>query len=166
MTLVEHVTISPRDLVLRVASATVGASETPADTNSGPFVEACQKVTGNKKGDPWCASWVARMGVRALGDLWPIEKTGGCQALHDFGLKHGAIDSAPIAGDIFLVWHQELGRFAHTGFVVEVLNDGMCRTYEGNTSGAGSREGWMVAERTRRFKPSDRFLRWTPMVRQ
>lgn len=159
------IAIAPADLVLRVASGSIGASEVPANTNAGPYVELCQQVTGNKKGDPWCASWVARMGVRALGALWPLPLTGGCQALHDWAHAKAALVAAPAIGDVFLVWHAELGRFGHTGFVVRVSADGSCVTYEGNTSGGGSREGWLVAERTRRFTAQDRFIRWAPLVR-
>lgn len=163
---VELFQIAPVDLVLRVASATVGASEVPANTNAGPFVERCQKVTGNGKGDPWCAAFVAMVGVAALGKFWPVIKTGGCQQLHDWAARSGVVVAAPAAGDVFLIWHPEVdrGRFAHTGFVVRVNADGGCATIEGNTSGGGSREGWMVAERTRRFKPSDRFVRWASLV--
>lgn len=166
MTALAEVRIAPRDLVLRVAAATVGASEVPANTNAGPFVERCQKVTGNTKGQPWCASFVAMVGEAALGPLWPVVKTGGCQPLHDWALGRGVVHEQPTIGDVFLVWHAELGRFAHTGFVLAVRPDGNCHTIEGNTSGAGSREGWMVAQRTRRFRPEDRFVRWTELVHE
>lgn len=156
--------VAPAELVLRVASATVGASEVPANTNAGPFVERCQKVTGNAKGDPWCASFVAMVGVSALGALWPVRKTGGCAELAAWANTKAVLQKKPAAADVFLIWHGELGRFAHTGFVVSVNPDGSCVTIEGNTSGGGSREGWIVAERARRFKPVDRFIRWADLV--
>lgn len=158
-------TITPADLVLRVASATVGASEVPPNSNAGPFVEACQAVTGNRKGDAWCASFVARVGVKALGTLWPVRKTGGCKELGAWATASGVLREMPEPGDIFLVWYAEKGRFAHTGFVLSVVQGRSCRTIEGNTSGGGSREGWLVAERLRVFTPEDRFIRWADLVR-
>lgn len=159
------ITIAPIDLVLRVSAKSVGASEHPPNSNAGPYVERVQKVTGNQKGDPWCASEVADTGQIALGPAWPLPLTGGCQVLADFakakGCRYGGM---PHRGDVFLVWHPELGRFAHTGFVVLVQSDGTCVTHEGNTSGGGSREGWIKAERTRRFKPDDRFVRWVELL--
>ena len=158
------VTIAPIDLVLRVSAKSNGASEHPPNTNSGPYVERVQKVTGNHKGDPWCASEVADTGRTALGSAWPLPLTGGCQALADFAKAQGVRFLKPERGDVFLVWHPELNRFAHTGFVVRVAIDGTCVTHEGNTSGGGSREGWLKAERTRQFKPADRFIRWVKLM--
>src|SRR5690242_16523378 len=142
--------ISVVDLVLRNAAGRVGASEVPANTNSGPYVERVLKRVGLKKGQPWCAAEIADVGAMALEKAWPLPLTGGCQELHDWAVKQGVLVDKPERGDVFLVWHPELGRFAHTGFIVDVLADGSCSTHEGNTSGNGSREGWIVAERTRR----------------
>lgn len=158
------ITLSPVDLVLRVSKKSVGASEHPPNTNSGPYVERVQKVTGNRKGDPWCASEVADTGLIALGDDWPLPLTGGCQVLADFAKTKGIRFLKPERGDVFLIWHPELGRFAHTGFVVDQKADGSWVTHEGNTSGGGSREGWMKAERTRVFRPDDRFVRWINLL--
>lgn len=162
---VATVEITPADLVLRVASATVGASEVPANTNKGPFVEACLKAVDLAPGNPWCAAWVYYIGRKALGALWPLPKTGGCQFLHDWAKTALAVHEKPDAGDVFLVWHAELGRFAHTGLVVSVNPDGSCQTIEGNTSGSGSREGWIVAERARTFTAKDRFIGWAQLVK-
>jgi hypothetical protein len=65
---------------------------------------------------------------------------------------------------VFLLWYPKLNRFAHTGFCVADLGDGTWLTHDGNTSGAGSREGWMKAEQKRRFKPEDRFIRWINLL--
>lgn len=162
------ISLSPIDLVLRVSAKSVGASEHPPNTNSGPYVERVQKVTGNSKGAPWCASEVADTGVKALGKLWPLPLTASCQALADFAKLKKCRFLKPERGDVFLIWHPGLGRFAHTGFIVQVgvaVADGSCLTDEGNTSGGGSREGWMKARRVRRFKPEDRFIRWAMLLK-
>lgn len=152
------------DLVLMVSAKSIGASESPANSNAGPYVERVLKTVGLAKGNPWCAADVADTGLIALGDRWPLPLTGGCQALFEFAERKKLVAMTPSRGDVFLIWHPELARFAHTGFVVEVLPSGECITHEGNTSGAGSREGWLKAERRRRFKPTDRFIQWTALI--
>lgn len=149
------------DVLMRVALATEGASEVPANTNRGPFVERCQRITGNKAGDPWCASWLAMVGTAAVGESWPLPKTGGCQALADFAKAKGVLKDTPQDGDAFLVWHESLHRFGHTGLVLDATTRD---TISGNTSGAGSREGWIVGRRIWTFTPADRFIRWTALL--
>lgn len=163
--------ITPVDLVLLVAAKSEGASEIPADTNSGPYVERVLRRVGLKKGKPWCAAEVADTGALALGSVWPLPLTGGCQVLYEFARKRAVVYDTPERGDVFLIWHPELERFAHTGFVTSVNPDGTCNTREGNTSGGGSREGWIVSARgtdgskPRRFAREDRFIRWRELVR-
>jgi hypothetical protein len=156
--------LTPVELVLRVSAKSIGASEHPPNTNRGPYVERVQAVTGNGKGDPWCASEVADTGVIALGKLWPLPRTGGCQALANFAKAKKCRFLNPEVGDVFLLWYPTLGRFAHTGFCVSKNPDGSWITHDGNTSGGGSREGWMKAIQTRRFKKEDRFIRWTMLL--
>jgi hypothetical protein len=160
------VQIAPSDLVLRVASATVGASEVPAGSNKGPFVEACLASVDLAPGNPWCAAFVYRMGTKALGALWPLPKTGGCQFLYEWATKANAVHEKPQAGDVFLIWETALGRFGHTGFVLTVKPDGSCVTIEGNTNAGGSREGYIVAEKTRLFSLRDRFIGWAQLVKE
>lgn len=159
----QSITLNAIDLVLRVAAKSTGASEHPPNTNSGPYVERVLASVGLVKGQPWCAADVYDTGRIALGPLWPAPKTGGCQFLYEWGVGKKIVHPTPERGDVFVVWHPELGRFAHTGFIIAV--DGLtCTTHEGNTSGGGSREGWMAAERTRVFGPKDRFLRWITLL--
>lgn len=134
--------------------------EVPKASNAGPFVEPIQKTTGNKPPDPWCASFVAYAGVSSFGDSWPLPKTASCQALYEYGKKHGLLVTDPQPGDVFLLWYPKLRRYAHTGVLTGVLPDGKVATVEGNTTNDGSREGWRVLERTRTLKPEDAILRW------
>jgi hypothetical protein len=157
--------IAPIDLLLRVSAKSIGACEVPANTNAGPYVERVLKRVGLKKGDPWCAAEVADTGYLAFGEHWPLPLTGGCQVLYEFAAGHGLIAKTPSRGDVFLIWHAELRRFAHTGLIVSVpTTGGPCTTHEGNTSGGGSREGWLKAERQRHFAPEDRFIQWTSLL--
>lgn len=148
------------DILLRVAREAEGASEVPPNTNSGPFVERVLAGVGLKKGDPWCAAWVYDVGRKALGDRWPLPKTGGCAILGEFATAKNILHDIPNVGDVFLIYHAPLKRFGHTGFIVGPGND----TLSGNTSGAGSREGWMVGRRVWTFGPRDRFVRWVDLL--
>lgn len=151
------------ELVLRVSAASVGATEVPANSNAGPYVERVLATVGLKKGDPWCAAQVYDWGRTALGPLWPLPKTGGCAMLGEFAAAKRVLFDTPMVGDVFLIWHAELGRFAHTGLIRSRESNGW-GTREGNTSGAGSREGWLVADRVRTFTGKDKFVRWRTLV--
>lgn len=161
------VNIEPVDLLIRVALATEGAQESPAGSNAGPFVERCQRVTGNKPPDAWCASWLAMVGHDALGKLWPLPPTASCQELADFAKAQDVFEDVPALGDVFLVWHAKLGRFAHAGLILDAVTRPAI-TLSGNTTlpgGTGDpREGWVVARKPWTFRPEDRFVRWPSLL--
>ncbi len=148
------------EAVLRCASAFRFVREEPRNSNRGQAVETFIRFTRLDPPQPWCASYVAWVGAAMLGDGWPLPLTASCYQLHQAAKGKGLLREAPAAGDVFLTWSTGLNRMAHTGFVVTVLPDGACRTTEGNTNGGGSRDGWGVFERTRRFGAHDRFIRW------
>jgi hypothetical protein len=169
--------VTDAELLVKLALACVGAQEVPAGSNAGFFTERCQKVAGNKKGDPWCASFVAMLGQTALGARWPLPLTGSCQALAEAAGKRGALtgpySSSP--GDLFVVWFDSLRRFGHVGVVVgshqgstsaPVLLD----TVSGNTidpvwHGSGdTREGWCVSHRPWHLKDADRIITWQRLL--
>ena len=68
----------------------------------------------------WCASFVSMVGQTALGSAWPLPLTAGCQVLADVATKKKILKATPAVGDVFLIWHPSMGRFAHTGFVLAV----------------------------------------------
>lgn len=160
------ITLTPVDLLLRVAGATVGASEVPPNTNAGPYVARVLAGTHTAVGNPWCAAWVTDVGDHALGDAWPIPRTASVQHMAEWAKTQGCryLALSPHVGDVFVLWFPALKRFAHTGIVTGVTGTGEVTTVEGNTSGAGSREGWVVAARTRRLGKQDRLIRWTEVV--
>lgn len=164
------ITIMPVDLVLRVAAGRRGGSEVPPNSNLGPFVEPILLSVGLPPGNPWCAAYVYDTGSIALPGLWPGPRTGGCQVLADYARIHSVLfPGPPVRGDIFLLWEfikkEQAWRFGHTGFVTRVNADGSVLTNEGNTNGAGSREGWLVGEKTRVLGDKDRLFRW-PLLLQ
>ena len=155
--------MTDHELLVLVAGALVNVTECPPNTNKGLKVEEMLALCSLAPGNPWCAAYVAYVGRTAWGARWPLKLVGGCVSLWEDG-KAKAMDSpSPVAGGIFLVYHPEVKRLAHTGFIVRANADGSFVTREGNTSGGGSREGWGVFERTRTFKPEDRFLFPVPL---
>ena len=163
--------ITPVEMVLRVASATVGASEVPPNTNTGLYVERVLARTRTPKGNPWCASWVSDVGAIALGAEWPVVLTASVQAMCDWardkGCRYVATKVPPLPGDLFALWFPSLKRYAHVGIVWSVNADGTVQSLEGNTSQPGDnnpatqREGWCVAQRIRTLTDRDRLIRWT-----
>lgn len=160
------ITLSPVELLIKIASASVGACESPPNTNAGPYVERVLARTGTPKGSPWCAAQVTDWGVIALGEAWPVARSAYVPTIAAWADKMHCLHTTPQRGDLFVLWFEKLQRFAHIGLVTDVRPDGSIATIEGNTSGAGSREGWMVGARVRTLTPQDRVIRWEPYVRQ
>lgn len=166
------ITLEATELVLRVARGPIGACEVPAGSNRGPFVRRCLKAAGLDEGYPWCVGFAQLAGRTALGKLWPLPVTAGCAIVGEWATKRGILHDTPEPGDLFLlralVKDKEhpagLWRFAHTGFIDGPKEPEGWPTLEGNTSGEGSREGWIVAARHRNFGPADRFVRWATLL--
>lgn len=153
--------MDPVDVVLRFAKSQLYVRE--IGPNAGQVVEEYQRLCGAEKGDPWCAAFVSWCGRRALEKDWPITLSAGCHALFLDAKAKGLVRDAPKRGDVFLLWHPELGRYAHTGFVFEATG-AVFKSYEGNTNPAGGRDGYGVFERERRADQRYRFIRWAPVV--
>lgn len=71
------------------------------------------------------------------------------------------IKSGWVPGDVFSIWNKCRKRIGHIGMVEQVLPSGnFIVTIEGNTNGAGSREGSGVFRLTRPRKQIYSFARW------
>jgi len=160
----------PIDAVLAEARRYLKVREVPYASNHAIAIDYWLAEVGSpspalpKTGYPWCAAFVWNMGRQALGAAaWLLPRSASVQYLHDWGQSKGLIQEAPAVGDIFLLWESGLTppRFGHTGYVTAVNTDGSCATIEGNTNPGGSRDGFGVFERVRKFGTSDRFLRWS-----
>lgn len=130
-------------------------------TNAGQCVEEYLKTTGNRKGDPWCAAFIAWCGKSALGSKWPLPKTAGCQALFDAAKAKKLLVKTPLPGDLLLVYFKSMGRYAHVA-IVGAVQDNQVLTIEGNTNPDGGREGYGVFERVRPLNsPTHKYIRWS-----
>lgn len=142
--------------VVPVAELFVGWVRETTGKNDGPWVEAIQRTTGNKKGDPWCASFVNFVLDIAYRDLNPLPSTASCDVLLEFAKKRGLLTDKPVPGDVFLVMNTPTDA-THTGIVTEVFADRVA-TIEGNTNRQGAREGNGVWARERLRTPSIFFI--------
>jgi len=133
--------------VVPVAELFVGWVRETTGKNDGPWVEAIQRTTGNKKGDPWCASFVNWVLDIAYRDMNPLPATASCDVLLEYARKNQLLTSAPQPGDVFLVMRTKNDAI-HTGIVTEVKADTV-KTIEGNTNREGAREGNGVWARER-----------------
>lgn len=176
----QRVVLSPVELVLGAAALMEGIVEV-GGANAGHAVERIQKRTGNRKGDAWCASYVAEAGAAFLARRWPLVLSGSCDDLLRQARKEGWLkDGPPAIGDVFLVMRTKTDAI-HTGFVTGISRETPGRgphtvafdTIEGNTNPAGGREGYGVFRRVR-GDADDRalkaglwyaFIHWQPSVR-
>jgi hypothetical protein len=133
--------------VVPVAELFVGWVRETTGKNDGPWVEAIQRTTGNKKGDPWCASFVNWVLDIAFRDMNPLPATASCDVLLEFARKNQLLTNTPQPGDVFLVMRTKNDAI-HTGIVTEVKADTV-KTIEGNTNREGAREGNGVWARER-----------------
>lgn len=152
--------MDPVDVVLRFAKSQLYVRE--IGPNAGQPIEEYQRVCGARKGDPWCACAVSWCGKSALEEDWPLIVTAGCQALYEDAKKKGFLVDTPRRGDVFVMWHASLGRYAHTGFVEAAVGKSVV-TLEGNTNPNGGREGYGWFRRKRVVDESLRFIRWAKM---
>jgi hypothetical protein len=136
-----------KSLVVPTAELFVGWVRELTGANDGDWVEAIQRTTGNRRGDPWCASFVNFVLQMAYRGRNPLPRTASCDVLLKFGRTKGWITAAPSTGDVFLVVKGPSDA-VHTGFVSHVHGETV-GTIEGNTNSGGSREGWGVFARER-----------------
>jgi hypothetical protein len=155
--------MSIADVVLMWALKYVGTAEIPPHLNRGPLIDAWVTRVGSPLGSPWCAAYAWCMGAEALGTRWPVVKSGSCQAIYDWAKQKDCLVAAPAPGDLFLLYHAELSRYAHVGYVRSVRSDRL-GTVEGNTNTDGSRDGWGVFARERLMSSRLAYVRWAKVV--
>ena len=144
------------DKMVALAREEIGVSEVDG-TNCGPRVDEYKAATwlDADKGWPWCAAficWLIREAIeedettfkrpRTAG-AWDFENWARQESTHGVELRKPTNEDIK-AGDIVVF------TFSHIGIAVaDVDSSGYVKTIEGNTNGAGSREGGSVLEKKR-----------------
>ena len=111
------------DIILPIARSQIGVREA-SGKNDGKMVEAYLRYTGNKKGEPWCASFVSWVFGQA-GFTQP--KTAWSPSL--FPLARQTLN--PLPADVFGIYFPALKRIAHCG-LMEKRQGNYIVTIEGN----------------------------------
>ena len=142
--------------MVQLAREEIGVSEVDG-TNCGPRVNQYKAATwlDASKGWPWCAAficWLVRESIededvkfkrpRTAG-AWDFENWAKQQIANGVDLRKPTNEDIK-AGDIVVF------TFSHIGLAVKDIDSrGYVKTIEGNTNGAGSREGGSVLEKKR-----------------
>lgn len=147
------------DKIIAIAQAEIGVEEVNG-TNCGERVDQYKAATwlDHKKGWPWCAAficWVVREAMTQSGTkettAFKRPRTAGAWDLENWSTAQDASTNTKkphrndiIAGDIVIF------KFSHVGFALSAPDkNGNVITVEGNTDGAGSREGGAVLRKKR-----------------
>ena len=142
--------------MVSLARGEIGVSEVDG-TNCGPKVDEYKAATwlDADKGWPWCAAficWLIREAIEEDVKGFQLPRTAGAWDFENWAKKestHGVELRKPTnedirAGDIVIF------TFSHIGIAIaDVDSSGYVKTIEGNTNGAGSREGGSVLEKNR-----------------
>lgn len=124
--------LTQRTSVLNIARSQLGIREATGK-NDGAAVEAYLNYTANRKGEPWCASFISWVYGKA-GFSQP--KTAWSPAL--FPVAKQTIN--PLPADVFGIYYFKLRRIAHCG-LIEAVKGNWVKTIEGNTNAESAREG-------------------------
>lgn len=142
--------------MVSLARGEIGVSEVDG-TNCGPKVDEYKAATwlDADKGWPWCAAficWLVREAIEGedikfsrpeTAGAWDFENWAKRQASNGVGLRKPTNEDIK-AGDIVVF------TFSHIGIAIaDIDSSGYVKTIEGNTNGAGSREGGSVLEKNR-----------------
>lgn len=115
------------------------------------------KNVGWYVGAPWCAFlakliWQEAFTVVDSQAVQLIKRYSNGSALdtyHNYAKsKEFHVSHTPVIGAI-VIWQEGDGTSGHAGVVLEVTNPTTIKTIEGNTNTDGSREGYIVAIKTR-----------------
>ena len=128
-----------RNCIQETYTSQIGVRELTG-RNDGVAVEKYLTYVWLKKGQPWCAAFVSwSFGANQVKKA----RSGGCVQLMEQGeiiYKNATVIETPRPADVFFIYYIEKKRVAHTGFIDE-WGEEWVTTVEGNTNGAGSREG-------------------------
>lgn len=154
--------MDPINAVINEAKRYVGLQEVPKLSNRGLQIDYWLIEAGVGIGNPWCAAFVSAIGRQALGIAWPVVNHAYVQTIVNWGKNF--LVNTPEKGDLFVLYFPSLRRFAHIGFVSEVLPNGQFQTIEGNSNPEGGRDGYGVFENKRKVTENTKFIRWVNAI--
>lgn len=154
----EAIIKDPIEAVLSEAKQYIGVQEVPKLSNRGIQIDYWLTEAGVGVGNPWCAAFVSMMGRQGLGMAWPVVNHAYVQTIVNWGKKY--MFDTPEKGDLFVLYFPSLRRYAHVGFVSEVLPSGNFKTVEGNSNPEGGRDGFQVSNLERKVTKDTKFIRW------
>lgn len=140
-----------REKIIAIARLQFGIREA-SGKNDGKVVETYLSYTGNRKGEPWCASFVSWVYGKA-GFAQP--KTSWSPAL--FPVAKQTLN--PLPADVFGIYYFRLRRIAHCG-LIETFKGNWVKTIEGNTNDEGAREGEGVYSKLRHKRTIAVYANW------
>jgi hypothetical protein len=157
--------------IVELAIREIGVEEIDG-TNCGPRVNEYKAATNLPAHEswPWCAAfvcWLVREAMAATGiketASFKRPRTAGAWAFEGWSLAQDATTQTrkPHGGDI-KPGDIVIFTFSHIGIALTVPDaDGFVQTVEGNTDGAGSREGGAVLKKKRRVSQIRSRIRFT-----
>lgn len=118
--------------------------------NRAPMIDIYLKTVKNQVGVAWCAAFVGAnltwQDVKNPNSAW----SPNYAKPEDIIWKpKGKNNKEPLTGDVITFYYTNLGRVGHAGFYEKKDNYGYFITIEGNTNGAGVREGDGVYKKKR-----------------
>jgi len=128
--------------------------------NDGPEVEAYLKTVKLGKGNAWCAAFVRwcllQAGIKNSITGWSPTAVNSKNIVY----RDRKYNREPRAGDVVTFYYPHLNRIGHTGFYHKKISGAVYQSVEGNTNGAGSREGDGVYLKNRPINTTYIISRW------
>ena len=119
--------------------------------NDGEQIWEYQKAGGIKKGQAWCAAYVAwcfqQANIKAIKSGWSPAWFTPKYVIYKKGIA--SLQEEPQQGDVAGLYYEKLGRYGHTFFIDYWSKSNFCITNEGNSNEDGSREGNKVVKKKR-----------------
>ena len=142
--------------MVSLAREEIGVSEVDG-SNCGPRVDEYKAATwlDADKGWPWCAAficWLVREAIEGEGVSFKRPRTAGAWDFENWAKQESnkGIELRKPTIEVIKAGHLVVFTFSHIWIaVIDVDSSGFVVTIEGNTNGAGSREGGSVLEKKR-----------------
>lgn len=145
--------------IQEVYTAEVGVRELTGH-NDGKEVTMYLNSVGLGKGYAWCAAFVhyclIKAGIPNPVTAWSPTAENKSNMVY----SNGRFYKEPRAGDVGTLYYSKLKRIGHTFFYDHKQSDKIYASVEGNTNGAGSREGDGVYRKYRSFNATHSISRW------